>query len=436
MDSEILYGIWLTLVFGFSSGTAAVVSGEYGSSENACRELFMTESGRKKLSAKQRELLRVNGLSAAEKIYENAEALGISIMTADSPEYPQPLSEIETPPFLLYYKGDISRINDRPLLGVVGTRNPTNYSRHIARSLTRDLARCGFGIVSGFAVGIDITAHCAACEGRSDTYAVIGCGIDMNYPRENFEYRPLIEAHGAFISEYPPGFKAQPWTFPIRNRILAGMTCGVIVIEAGAASGSLVTAKIAIDQGKTVFTVPPGDLFDKVYAGNVRLLRNGIPCIMSARDAVNEFFPDHSDRLTPVAAAIYNDAAAERSFAQIVADSIPPAARKDPMAEDSGDAYHPGDNTHPGDNSEKEDTAAADKARFESLPAEQKKLAVYLAGSERPLTADEIAVYMGYDISDMLILLTEMELDGIISCGAGKTYTVQRQDPSGQKNTY
>ena len=216
---------------------------------------------------------------------ENLEKRQVSFLGSDS--YPPHLNEIYDPPIGLYLAG---RLPAGPYLSIVGTRNPTRYGLRFARELAQQLAEIGFCIVSGMARGIDTAAHEGALDAQGKTVAFLGSGIDVVYPPENLGlYKRIIE-QGGVASEYPFGRKPDRHTFPKRNRLVAGVSVGIIVIESASSGGSLITAQLAADQGRTVFALP-GRVDQPSSAGCHRLIREGATLLRSARDVVEELGP-------------------------------------------------------------------------------------------------------------------------------------------------
>jgi DNA processing protein len=220
-----------------------------------------------------------------EGIIGECARLGISIITYGSRFYPNSLRTIYNPPAVLYCKGDVSLLSVSPSLGIVGARDSSEYSTKTAEKLIRELFRVNkYCIISGFAVGTDITSHLAAVRFGGKTIVVKGCGLDYNYPEPNMKYTEEIEKNGLFISEYPPGKPPKAMNFPIRNRIIAALSEAVLVTEGGVKSGALSTANLAADFGKDVFVIPPRDIFDKDYSGNIALLQDGAIPVYSPSD--------------------------------------------------------------------------------------------------------------------------------------------------------
>jgi len=211
---------------------------------------------------------------------------GIVAITQDEEDYPPALREIHDPPFLLYCKGRITKA-DAAAVGVVGSRRMTHYGRDQAHRLSFQLARAGFTIVSGLARGIDTAAHEAAIAAGGRTIAVLGSGIGHLYPPENEALAERISEQGALLSEFPVLYVPDKQSFPLRNRIVAGMSQGLLVVEAPARSGSLITANQALEQGRSVFAVP-GPVNRPNSEGCHRLIRQGATLICEARDVIEE----------------------------------------------------------------------------------------------------------------------------------------------------
>ena len=218
---------------------------------------------------------------------EQAAELGVRILTPLDGEYPEVLKTIHDPPLALYVRGSFLP-GDEHMLGIVGSRKATHYGLNIADRLSYQLAQTGFTIVSGLARGIDTAAHQGALKGKGRTVAVLGSAIDQLYPPENAELADAIAQHGAVISEYPLGRQADRMTFPYRNRIISGLSMGVIVVEAGFKSGSLHTADSALEQGRSVFAVP-GRIDHPSAKGTNRLIKNGAKLVDNVGDILEEF---------------------------------------------------------------------------------------------------------------------------------------------------
>ena len=210
------------------------------------------------------------------------ERAGVQVLTWEDPDYPRRLRHIYNPPPVLYVKGTLTP-QDEWAVAVVGTRRPTAYGREAARVLAAGLARHHVTVVSGLAVGIDAEAHRAALEAGGRTIAVLGSGFRHLYPARHRDLARRITQQGAVISEYPLDVRPEPANFPPRNRIISGLSLGVVVVEAGKTSGALITARFAAEQGREVFAVP-GPIFNRPSEGPNRLIQEGAIPVTSVDD--------------------------------------------------------------------------------------------------------------------------------------------------------
>ncbi len=227
--------------------------------------------------------------------HEKLLAAGVELIPLGDSRYPRRLREIYDPPVVLFARGRVELL-DTMMLGVVGTRRPTPYGVAVAERLSADLARAGLTIVSGMARGIDTAAHRGVLNAGGDTVAVFGCGVDVVYPSENRRLADEIARKGLLLSEFPLGAPAYPQNFPIRNRIISGMSAGVVVVEGAQYSGSSITARLAIDQGREVFAVP-GNITSRQSWGPNLLIRQGARLIQDWNDVIADLAPEDRRRL-------------------------------------------------------------------------------------------------------------------------------------------
>jgi DNA processing protein len=220
---------------------------------------------------------------------------GTTLVAISDPRYPPKLREIFDPPVVLFARGRIELLGSL-MLGVVGTRRPTSYGTAVAERLAADLARAGLTIVSGMARGIDTAAHKGALSVGGNTVAVLGCGVDVVYPSENRRLVTELVEKGLVVSEFPMGAPAYPQNFPIRNRIISGLSAGVVVVEGAEYSGSSITARLAMDQGREVFAVP-GNITSKLSWGPNLLIKQGAKLVQEWNDVVAELPPQDRRRL-------------------------------------------------------------------------------------------------------------------------------------------
>jgi DNA processing protein len=221
-----------------------------------------------------------------DSLVEEVDKLGAAVLTLDDPDYPALLRELPDAPPVLYVKGALLDA-DQWAVAFVGTRRSTVYGRDMTHQLVIVLVDAGITIVSGLALGIDAAAHKAALDAGGRTIAVLGCGIDMIYPPEHRNLAEAIIENGALVTEFPPGTPPEGKNFPVRNRTISGLSLGVVVVEAPANSGALLTADQAIEQGRDVFAVP-GNVTSKSSLGTNRLIQNGAKLVISADDILDE----------------------------------------------------------------------------------------------------------------------------------------------------
>ena len=219
-------------------------------------------------------------------------------MTVRDEAYPEILRQIPQPPWVLYYKGNLSLLK-KPVLAIVGTRTPTVYGIKTAEELACSLSHSGFCVVSGLARGIDSAAHTGALKGNSGTIGVLGSGLDRVYPPENLPLYRAIAEKGLLLTEYPLGTPAHPGLFPQRNRIIAGLSLGTIVVEAAARSGSLITVEFALDASRDVFAVP-GPVHSPKSQGTLDLIKKGAAKLITS---VNDIIEEYTHLLSPAAPA-------------------------------------------------------------------------------------------------------------------------------------
>ncbi len=228
--------------------------------------------------------LRDPALQVSDRQWAWVERQGVRVVRRGQADYPPALEEMPDPPPLLFVRGGLLE-RDRFAVGVVGSRHATPYGRATSERLARELAGHGLTIVSGGAVGIDTAAHRGALAANGRTIAILGCGLDVDYPRENRALFEAIVASGALISEYPLGAQPEAWRFPLRNRLISALTQGTIIVEAPQQSGALITARFAVEQGRTVMVVP-GNIDRPSSVGSNALLREGATPILETDDVL------------------------------------------------------------------------------------------------------------------------------------------------------
>lgn len=245
-----------------------------------------------------KEALQDRSLESSREILDTCLRQGIRLLTYGDENYPERLKNIYDPPVLLYYKGELPKFDDLPVVGVVGTRKASAYGRNTAQRFGYEISKSGGVVISGLADGIDSAAMNGALTAGGTIVGVLGCGVDVVYPRSSRSLYRDTERFGCILSEFAPGTEPFRWNFPKRNRIISGLSCGVLVVEAPKKSGSLITARCALDQGRDVFVVP-GNVDLPNFEGSNGLLRDGAGAVSSGWEVLEEYqarFPDRIHR--------------------------------------------------------------------------------------------------------------------------------------------
>jgi DNA processing protein len=313
---------WLALALtpGLGARMAGKLLGEFGSPEAIFNASLTALEAQRLPAAVAQEIHQKRPLSLAAKELAQVQVLGCRLVTWDEPLYPARLREIYDPPPLLYVRGNIELLG-RHLISIVGARRPTPYGNQMAERFGRDLADRGLVVCSGLARGIDASAHKGALSSQTGaTIGVLGCGIDVVYPKENKKLFADVEKRGAIISEFPLGTFAAPQNFPIRNRVIAGMALGVVVVEGAQYSGSLITARLAMEFGREVFGVP-GNATQPSSFGPNQLIKQGAKLATGWEDVIEELPTPVRAELIPVETASH----AER--ASLVEEGLAPNER-------------------------------------------------------------------------------------------------------------
>lgn len=399
------YWLWLTMIFGIGNERIWEVMRFYDDPAQAYIEL-VSETNRFHLSDKETANIKNVNLERCEELINWCKENKYGVISYSSLQYPPLLRHIYNPPAILYYDGDSSVFEHGRILSVVGARSASEKSIITAERLCHDLAVSGNTIASGFAVGIDITAHNAAIKAGRPTVAVLGCGIDVNYPKDNFSYRERLRKSGVFITEYPPGTSPYPQNFPKRNRILAGIASGVVVIEAGEKSGSLITAELALQNGREVFCLPPNDIYDSRFAGNIKFLRDGASAVYGYED-IRAYYRQFDISRLDLSEHTEDYAINGEEPSELPALS----ARENPFVAKTLN------------NSEGNSLNVISEEDMKSLSDECREIVILLKDGE--LHADIIADKLSMDAGELMMNLTELEIDGFIEAKAGNIYKIK-----------
>lgn len=287
MDS-LVYWIWLSLRCGAGSESGTYLLSQLGTPEEIYKASGDALESIAGVPDELKHALADKDLDLCKRILTYCDRANVSIMTCESGIYPERLRGIHAKPLLLYYKGKVPNIDDNVLISVVGTRSCTEYGERTAYKFGAELASGGAIVVSGMAAGIDAMAARGALSVRGHTIAVLGCGIDTAYPPQNKELMEQIMLCGTVITEYAPGTEPSGKNFPIRNRIISGLSQATLVVEADRYSGALITAGRARSQGRDLFAVP-GRIGERESEGTNELIRHGAKIALSAKDILEEY---------------------------------------------------------------------------------------------------------------------------------------------------
>jgi DNA processing protein len=290
-----LYWIWLSLIEGVQPQEKLRVLAHFSSPEDCyhARDYRAVEG----LAKEAAEAFQNKDLSAAKNILKACARTNTQVLAYDEADYPGLLRSIARPPLVLYYRGILPKFNEEPMIGVVGTRKASLYGQRTAQRLGRDIAGHGGIVVSGMAEGIDGAVTRGALAAGKPVVGVLGCGPDVVYPGCNRELFQKMERSGCLISEYPPGTQPARRYFPQRNRIISGISCCVLVVEAPKKSGALITVAQALEQGRDVYAVP-GNLDMVTCEGSNALLRDGAVAVTCAWDMLSEYEARYPGKLT------------------------------------------------------------------------------------------------------------------------------------------
>ncbi len=288
--TDIRYWVGLSLVPEVGPVMSRKLLSEMGSPENIFRAgvddlLSVRGLGKEKAGC----IRAFRDWDGVEKILRTSEKKGIKVAGYHDPDYPDVLKEVDGAPVVLYIKGEYTR-EDRFGIAVVGSRRHTSYGEAVTRKISGELASSGFTVISGMARGIDTISHESALAVRSRTIAVLGSGLDICYPAENKGLMDRIVSSGCGISEFPPGTLPSRENFPRRNRLISGLSLGVLVVEATSESGSLITANYALEQNKEIFAVP-GQITSRNSDGTNNLIKQGAKIVLSSDDIIEELAP-------------------------------------------------------------------------------------------------------------------------------------------------
>lgn len=400
MTDRRIYWLWLILVFGPGNSRIWQLSKHYNDAETFVNSLM--NGAVKDLTDNEIKRVRKVQLNDAKELLERCDRENIIVYCYESEGYPDKLRRIANPPGVLFCYGSLDFLNDKVCMAVVGTRKPSEYSICVTDKICRALVKQNFVLISGFALGIDQIANTASLENEVPTIAVCGMPLDADYPKSSSEIKKQIAKNGAVVSEYYPGYKSKIMGFSRRNRILVGISEGVLFCECSADSHGLDNAEYALNQGKPIFAIPPHDVFEPRYFGQRNLIRNGAICVFNSADIVYNLAYERFETMSLIKST--SDYSIPAENLALFGENDDKKARKIKS-----------DRKKPKGKPKK----AADYSGFS--PVKQK---ICRALEIKNMLADELAAETGEDISEVLSALIELELEGVVTALAGKMYSL------------
>lgn len=390
---------WIRLQSALGAGAALSEIIEYFGSAKALFDAGETEWRMSPvLVPRQIEKLCESTEAQANEVLATCKMNGWQVVPYDNPHYPERLRSIFNPPAVLYVDGELPDIDNSIVIGIVGTRRASDYAVKAADVMSRGIAERGAIVASGGALGVDTAAHNGAMLAGGKTIAVLGCGLGTKYLMENKPLRDAVVKNGALITEFQPFTPASKYTFPIRNRIISGISLGVLVVEASVKSGSLITANYALEQGRDVFALPCS-ILDPAFAGTNKLIDDGAIVATKPLDLLYPYAEEYGVKIDEV-----------KSVGKIMRETGDKSANVYGKARDISF-----DNLQAG----RKKREARQKAAAE---LSGKTKAVFNALGEEYQSADEISRAAGLSIGEALTALTALEIAGLAASAGGKRY--------------
>lgn len=422
---EELYWIWIQCALGAGAKLSEIISA-FGSMS----QLYVATPEERResgvLTRSQIKKIETTPLEKAAEIEMTCRKNGWHIVTPESENYPNAFRELDDFPAALYVDGDPSVLSCPAAVGMVGTRKASSYAIDIAHRLSAELAAAGITVVSGGALGVDSACHNGAMIVDGKTIAFMGCGLGTDYLIQNEPLRRAISQHGAVVSEFPPFFAASSRTFPVRNRLISGMSRCVVVIEAGERSGSLITARLAAEQGRLVYAVP-GDVLSSSYLGTNKLIEQGAKPLFTANEIISiyeMYYPgliENDGEEIPISksrkfigAVKKIEEKNEKGYLNNFGKSYTIKDKAD-FSRDTAEVFVP-------ENEEKEEEFLSAEKPEAPKGLSDMGIRVYSVLDGSGKSADEIAVELKEDYTAVISALTELEISGAAECISGKRY--------------
>lgn len=398
MSENLRYWLWMQKALGEAAHIKVILEDFSGAKElynSNILEWRMSPS----LTAGQVNKLEQTDINSVDEIIYTCEKNGWSIIDFDDARYPKRLKEIYNPPCVLYVDGELPDIDSLATIGIVGTRKASEYAVKVTHIMSRGITECGALVISGGALGVDTAAHKGALTAGGKTIAVLGCGLGTSYLNENKPLRDVIRCNGALVTEYPPFTKASRITFPMRNRIISGLSVGVLVVEAGVKSGSLITADFALEQGRDVFAIA-SSVLSVDFAGTNKLIDDG--AIVATRPAqIVSYYCDKYNTL---------DITRARNVDELLADDSDKSANIQPC----------GDKLSFDNVDENREKRLQNEKKSFGLTGDIKT--VYQCLNDCFLHIDTIIEQTSLTSSSVMASITQLEIMGLAESASGKRY--------------
>lgn len=441
--------LWLSLILGAGNSEFVILNENFNSIEDiyaADYDMYISCGISERLSEK----LSDKSLTKAKEIYSYCTKYGIGLLCFDESAFPMSLKSIKNPPALLYYMGELPDLNNTLCISMVGTRKMSEYGMRSAYKIAYEVASAGAIVVSGMALGIDGVASCGAISGGGKTIAVLGSGIDVIYPKEHTTLYRVITHNGAVITEFAPSTPPSGMNFPIRNRLISGLSQGTLVVDADKDSGAMITAKNAILQGRDIYAVP-GNIDERNTSGTNMLIRDGAQAVLSGKDIIKNYAYIYRDSID--LAALSRSEGHSDIDMRAIRDmeislryvkksektnnkvSLPENAAENKKSEESIPMFTPPEKPKKTVKAKKETSNEAKKEKSEEKVAytsdksseilkglSDKQRRIFEAMPlDKPISVESL-VKLGFSMGEIMASLTVLEIKGLISSLPGALY--------------
>ena len=440
--------LWLSLLLGAANSEFITLNEKFNSIEDIYAADYDTYIERG-ISERLAEKLSDKSMTSAKEIYAYCTKYGIGLLCFDESAFPMSLKSIKNPPSLLYYMGELPDLNNTLCISMVGTRKMSEYGMRSAYKIAYEVASAGAIVVSGMALGIDGVASCGAISGGGKTVALLGSGIDVIYPKEHTTLYRVITHNGVVMTEFAPSTPPSGMNFPIRNRLISGLSQGTLVVDADRDSGAMITAKNAIMQGRDIYAVP-GNIDERNTSGTNMLIRDGAQAVLSGKDIIKNYAYIYRDSIDLVALARAEahsdiDMRAIRDmeislryvkFSEKTNNksSLPQMVADKNASEENIPMFAPPEKTKKAAKAKKENSEAKKEKPEEKIAYASDKSPEILAGLsdkqrrifenmplDKPISVESL-VSLGFSMGEIMASLTVLEIKGLISSLPGALY--------------